>query len=75
MDDNGSLMILSLPLLRHLEAQRFRMTLGSELRGSLEKRCKIHDLRRFFTEIPYRQLYESSLSIEVIKIKVESQKK
>ena len=40
MDDNGSLVILSLPLLKHSEAQRFRMTLGSELHGSLENDVK-----------------------------------
>lgn len=40
MDDNRSLVILSLPLLRHSEAQRFRMTLGSELHRSLENDVK-----------------------------------
>lgn len=70
MDDNRSLVILSLPLLRHSEAQRFRMTLGSELHGSLENDVK---------SMIYRDSLQALVTIvthsgEVIRIRVENQK-
>lgn len=70
MDDNRSLVILPLPLSRHSEAQRFRMTLGSELHGSLENDVK---------SMIYRDSLQALVTIvthsgEVIRIRVENQK-